>query len=64
MRTLPLPSTSPQDVASRSLPEPTLLEWHPGTSSQDPLCLHLGETTDLKARIGYLELEAQNNIQL
>jgi hypothetical protein len=64
MRTLPLPSTSPQDVASRSLPDPALLEWHPGTSSQDPPCLHLGEITDLKARVGYLELEAQNNIEL
>jgi hypothetical protein len=64
MRTLPLPSTSPQDVTSRSLPDPALLEWHPGTSSQDPPCLHLGEITDLKARVGYLELEAQNNIEL
>jgi hypothetical protein len=64
MRTLPLPSTSPQDVASRSLPDPALLEWHPGTPSQDPPCLQLGEITDLKAWVGYLELEAQNNIEL
>jgi hypothetical protein len=61
MGTLRLPSTLPQDVASRSLPDTALLEWHPGTSNQDLLCLHLGEITDLKAQVGYLELEAQNN---
>jgi hypothetical protein len=64
MRTLRLPFTSPQDVASLSLPDPALLECHPGSSSQDPPCLHLGEITDSKARVGYLELEAQNNIEL
>jgi hypothetical protein len=63
MRALPLPPTSPS-IASTSIPDPALLEWHPGTSSQDPPCLHLGEITDLKARVGYLELEAQNNIEL
>jgi hypothetical protein len=64
MRALPQSPISPQSISSTSLPEPALLEWHPGTSSQDPPCLHLGETTDLKARVGYLELEAQNNIEL
>jgi hypothetical protein len=64
MCALPLPPTSPPSIASTSLPEPALLEWHPGTSSQDPPCLHLGEITDLKARAGYLEREAQNNIEL
>jgi hypothetical protein len=64
MRTLPQPPTSPQSTSSTSLPEPALLEWHTGTSSQDPPCIHLGEITDLKARVGYLELEAQNNIEL
>jgi hypothetical protein len=48
MRALPQPPTSPQSISSTSLPEPALLEWHPGTSSQDPPCLHLGEITDLK----------------
>jgi hypothetical protein len=64
MRALPLPPTSPPSIASTSIPEPAPREWHPGTWSQDPLCLHLGEITDLKARVGYLELEAQNNIEL
>jgi hypothetical protein len=64
MRALPQPPTSPQSISSSSLPEPALLEWHPGTSSQDPPCLHLGEITDLKGRVGYLEREAQNNIEL
>jgi hypothetical protein len=64
MRTLPLPSTSPQNAATRSLPDPALQEWHPGTSSQDPPCLHLGEITNLKAWVGYLEREVQNNIDL
>jgi hypothetical protein len=64
MRALPLPPTSLPSIASTSIPEPALLEWHPGTSSQDPPCAHLGEITDLKARVGYLELEAQNNIEL
>jgi hypothetical protein len=36
MRALPQPPTSPQSISSTSLPEPALLEWHPGTLSQDP----------------------------
>jgi hypothetical protein len=64
MRTVPLPPTSPASIASTSIPEPALLESHPGTSSQDPPCLHLGEITDLTVRVGYLELGAQNNIEL
>jgi hypothetical protein len=64
MRALPQPPTSPQRISSTSLPEPALLEWDPGTSSQDPPCLHLGEISDLNARVEYLELEAQNNIEL
>jgi hypothetical protein len=64
MRTRPLPSTSPQDIASLRLPDPGVLGWHPGTSSQDPLSLYLGEITDSKARVGYLELEAHNNNEL
>jgi hypothetical protein len=64
MRALPQPPTSLQSISSTRLPEPALLEWHPGTSSRDPPCLHLGEITDLKARVGYVELEAQNNIEL
>jgi hypothetical protein len=63
MSTLPLPCTSPQDVASRRLPDPALLEWHPGTSGQDPPCLYPGEITDLKAWVGCLELEPQNHIE-
>jgi hypothetical protein len=64
MRALPLSPTSPQSISSTSLPDPALLEWHPGTSSQDPPCLQLGEITDLTPPVGYLELEAQNNIEL
>jgi hypothetical protein len=59
MRALPLPPTSPESIASTSIPEPGLPEWHPATSSQDLPCLHLGEITDLKARVGYLEIEAK-----
>jgi hypothetical protein len=44
MRALPQPPTSPQSISSTSLPEPAPLEWHPGTSSQDPPCLHRGKS--------------------
>jgi hypothetical protein len=47
-----------------NIPEPSLLEWHPATSTQDLPYLHLGEITDLNARIGYVEIEAQHNIEL
>jgi hypothetical protein len=46
---LRLPCTSRHDIAIRIYPESALLEWESGLSSQDPLCLHRGEITNLEA---------------
>jgi hypothetical protein len=64
MRTLPQPPISVQSISSTSLPQPGLLKWHPRTLSQDPPCIHVAQMTDLKAQVGYLELEAQTHIEL
>jgi hypothetical protein len=37
--------TTASGVASRSIAEAALMEWHPATSSQDPPCVHPGGDT-------------------
>jgi hypothetical protein len=54
--------TSPLPAMETALPDPTLLEWYPQPSYSSSL--HVTEVQELRARIEYLEAEAQRNIEL
>jgi hypothetical protein len=62
MRTLHPPPGSP--VLPRIIPGPALLEWCSENPSTTLSCLHEAQITESKARVGYLEIEAQHNIEL
>jgi hypothetical protein len=61
-RTVPLQPTSP--ILPRIIANPALLEWYSESPRYTSPCLHELEITELKARVGYLEIEAQQNIEL
>jgi hypothetical protein len=58
-----LPSQPTPHILPRITPEPALLEWPSGSRYTSP-CLHEVKITELKARVGYLKIEAQHNIEL